>query len=399
MPVASLIALVRSLLRVCQRAARRPARNRQLIAVTGILVLTLPILWTMMVPAPGQPDPARPLAVGYTFSQRQTAYLTLPWDEVFDAALDLSPTFIRLGAYWDEIEPLEGVYEWSTLDDQLTRAEARGLRVILTVGMKAPRWPEYFLPTWLERKLSFDAGGEVSKNAELQRRTLAFVERVVRRYQNHHAITHWQVENEPLDPSGPHRWQIGADFLAQEVALVRQLDHRPVVVTMFVEVNPMLLTPWRQREIRAQAATLLGLGDVLGLDLYPSRGFRTHSGDWYLSWPAWVWKPMLAGLQRQAQSMDRGAWIMEAQAEPWEPGKLVYTDAPASRSVRPGAAAAAIQQLQRMGFDTILLWGVEHWYMRRARHQDAMWWNQMLLLFPITATAPPAAGTAVGPPA
>jgi hypothetical protein len=380
-----------------RRAQLRLICDRRWATLLCIVLLVLPIAWGSFVPASDRPRPARPLALGFTFSQRQAQYLNLPWGEVYDAALDLSPTIIRLGAYWDEIEPSEGVYEWSTLDAQLDGAAERDLDVILTVGMKAPRWPEYFLPTWLERRLDLDDGANVSEQKELRRRTLAFVERVVRRYRDHDAIAFWQVENEPLDPAGPHSWKIGAGFLAQEVARVRQLDDRPVIVTMFVEVYPMVLAPWREREVRARAAMLLNLGDVLGLDLYPSRSYQSHGGDWYFSWPAWMWKPTVVELQRLSQRMGRRAWIMEAQAEPWEPDRIVYTEAPLSRSIQPDVAAAAVRQLRDIGFDTILLWGVEHWYMRRERHDDLVWWNQMLLFFPLGSTGAPTQTSAGDP--
>src|SRR5437879_3250823 len=54
-------------------------------------------------------------------------------------------------------------------------------------------------------------------------------------------IAAWQVENEPLDAAGPHRWRISAEFLAEEIALVRRLDadrQRPVVVNTFVDTQP-----------------------------------------------------------------------------------------------------------------------------------------------------------------
>jgi hypothetical protein len=90
--------------------------------------------------------------VGVTFSRRQAEYLGLPWQRTFHAVMDLSPTVVRLGAYWDEIERRRDVFDFSTLDWQLERLPAQHYRVVLTVGMKAPRWPEYYLPSWLMRE-------------------------------------------------------------------------------------------------------------------------------------------------------------------------------------------------------------------------------------------------------
>jgi hypothetical protein len=68
--------------------------------------------------------------------------------------------------------------------------------------------------------------------------------------------------------------------------------------------------------------------------------------------------------------------------------------------MQPPLAIAAIKRLEAIGFDTILLWGVEHWYMRRERLGDAGWWDAMSTFFPgmprQTAHAP-AAGAS--PPA
>jgi hypothetical protein len=48
-----------------------------------------------------------------------------------------------------------------------------------------------------------------------------------------------------------------------------------------------------------------------------------------------------------------------------------------------------VGQLHDLGFDTILLWGVEHWYMRRERHNDTIWWDQMLPFFPLASSGEP----------
>lgn len=371
----------RALLLIIKRL--KPSRWVPPAAVTALAIVLL--LWPSVL-APREPIPVaeqETLNVGFTFSRRQAEYLGLPWHETFQAAVELSPRLIRLGAYWDEMERQPGDYDFSTLDWLLDQAARRDLQVILTVGMKAPRWPEYFLPRWLERRLVLPHGARVSDDALLRRYTLDFIEQVVRRYRDREVIAYWQVENEPLDPSGPHRWRIGADFLAEEVALVRMLDYRerPIIVNMFVDTHPLAsLPPWRN-DAERRARTILKVADILGLDVYPSLGIRILSVDLYLNWSRWVWEKPVVELQHLAHRQGKEAWVIEAQAEPWEPARVVYTDYHESKSVRPSTAAGTFQRLQAAGFQTILLWGVEHWYMRLQRHEDASWWEKMGTFF------------------
>jgi hypothetical protein len=108
------------------------------------------MVWVSLVvlfaPAPSGWSSASQINVGLTFSPREAAYRDLPWRHAFDAALDAAPSLVRVGAYWSEIESTPGEYDFTTLDWLLDRATARQQRVLLTVGMKAPRWPEYYLP-------------------------------------------------------------------------------------------------------------------------------------------------------------------------------------------------------------------------------------------------------------
>src|SRR5207248_2409932 len=92
------------------------------------------------------PAATAPLQVGYTFSPRQAEYLGVPWRQTYEASLGLDSRIVRLGAYWDDIEPRPGVYDFRALDWQMDLAAQSGRAVVLSVGMKAPRWPEYFLP-------------------------------------------------------------------------------------------------------------------------------------------------------------------------------------------------------------------------------------------------------------
>ena len=322
--------------------------------------------------------------VGVTFSPRQAEYLGLGWKDTFSAVMNLSPTVVRLGAYWDEIERRPGVYDFSALDWQLERLPASTYRVVLTVGMKAPRWPEYYLPSWLMRDTRVGQRGTISNDAVVRMQVLRFVEAVVTRYEVHPSIGYWQVENEPLDPSGPRQWRIGADFVQEEVALVRSLDHRgrPIILSMFVDTPPPLasLPPWRSHD-EGRARTLLDMADILGLDIYPSRGIRFFGRDLYLDWSGWAWERPALSLRQIALDQGKDAWIMEAQAEPWEPSRLVYLDDAESRSVRPGTAADTFGRLSNGGFATILLWGAEHWYMRQEIHDDRSWLDTLRPLF------------------
>jgi hypothetical protein len=348
-------------------------------AVTTVLVALMLalVLCHPLAPAPGPGlAPETGMRVGYTFSPRQADYLELPWQETFDATLALDPGLLRLGAYWDEIEPHPGHYDFSSLDWQMDRAAATGRPVVLTVGMKAPRWPEYFLPAWLGTRLAGRTGA-ISDDPELQARTLRFVQAVVERYRSHPALRYWQVENEPLDPAGPRNWFIRPAFLAQEIATVRAADPsgRPIVLNMFVHVYPFAsLLPWSRGDER-RAETLLGLGDVLGLDVYPSVSLRAFGLNLYFNFMGWNWAAAARAHAERAHARGKQAWIMEAQAEPWEPAQVVAAGPQPARSLNAAEAERIFERLRGSGFDTILVWGVEHWYMRKEVQQDSSWWD------------------------
>jgi hypothetical protein len=123
------------------------------------------------------------------------------------------------------------------------------------------------------------------------------------------------------------------------------------------------------------------MADILGLDVYPSRGIRMFGRDLYLDWSGWAWERPAMTLRQLALDQAKDAWIMEAQAEPWEPSRLVYLDDGQSRSVQPGTAASTFGRLSNGGFGTILLWGAEHWYMRQERHDDGSWLDTLRPLF------------------
>ena len=56
---------------------------------------------------------------------------------------------MRLPVYWDLVEKQPGIYEYADVDWQLDEAKKRDVAVILTVGIKVPRWPECHIPQWV----------------------------------------------------------------------------------------------------------------------------------------------------------------------------------------------------------------------------------------------------------
>ena len=302
-------------------------------------------------------------SLGFTLSPRQTEYLALDWGETVKAAMGLSPGLVRLGAYWSEIEVEPGRYDFSALDAALHEVRYPDRQIILTVGMKAPRWPEYYVPVWRQ-----------------QTQVVSFTAAVVSRYGHNDLVDYWQVENEPFDPSGEHRWRISEELLKEEIALLRRLDRRqrPIIATMWVKTHPLARLDVGQR---LRARRLLSLVDVLGLDVYPSVGQRVMGKNVYVDWSHWYWEAAAARLRRLAERLGKQAWVMEAQAEPWEPGHLVHVDPKPSRSMRPETAVQICERLRRAGFRDILLWGVEHWWMRVVRHRDSTWWDAMGRLY------------------
>ena len=320
---------------------------------------------------------AESLRIGTTFSPKQSAYLGVEWKETYRATLELRFDLIRLGAYWDELEPQEDAYHFEDLDWQLREAKAQGIPVMLTVGMKAPRWPEYFIPAWVLRQLRLRKGSEVSQSAYLRERTLRFIQAVVSRYQDEEAIHAWQVENEPLDRAGPGHWWIGRAFLEQEIKVVRILDQRkrPVIINAATHPHRFLrfLTRFFTRHDAIKEA--LELSDIFALNVYPLIGHR------------WPWKksyywtrgegrlPYLSQIFEQAKRQQKPVWVTELQAEPWEPGQLVYLGEVHPPTSHPDMLQLYVQEMRSLGIETVLLWGVEYWYYRKMRYGDSGWWS------------------------
>lgn len=277
------------------------------------------------------------MLIGATYSHRGIQRLQLNPVESFKRALELDFDILRLGVYWDESQPTSSTFDFSAIGRLLDQCDQYNQKVVLTVGMKAPRWPEYYLPQWLK----VDAVNQ-AKDPVLQ-----FIEKVVRHLGRYECITSWQVENEPLDGSGPNKWRIPLDILQEEVKLVRQLDSRPIHINL-----------WGDNIIQGtEFAVAAGLADTVGIDIYykqPAKDNTYHGPNFnLLQYKWWRWRQVRSGIAKPL-------WITELQAEPWEhDNTLKFSANPPS--ISPQLMIANVDRAARLNPEVILLWGLEYW--------------------------------------
>jgi len=321
------------------------------------------------------------MVMGTTYSHRQSKYLEMDEKETYVSVLDLGFQRLRLAAYWDEIEKQADQYDFTTLDWQISEAKSKGMPLVLSVGIKSPRWPEFFIPDWVMRHTHAPYGAELTeKNPYLRQRALKFIETVVNRYEGERIIRYWQVENEPLDRSGANFWWIKKSFVEEEVALVRRLDDRdrPVLVTVATYPNAFVRWMFRLFSMNRPIPEIMECGDIVGLNVYHAIGQKF----WRVKFYFWIHPEerlkYYSRIVHLAKLRNKELWITELQAEPWEPGELAYRGEERPPSGWPEHARVVFDEFRELGFRTVFFWGAEYWQYRKTRHQDAGWCEMFL---------------------
>lgn len=286
---------------------------------------------------------------GVTFSKRFSSFLNVSWKENYSAILDdLGAKNIRLPIYWQDVEAQEGKFDFSDYDWMLDEGAKNHAKFIVVIGRRLPRWPECHVPDW---------GTNLSEN-DLRPKINNLLTTIVERYKNRQEIVAWQVENEPLLDSFGECPPSDETWLKAEVALVRSLDSRPILITGSGE-----LSGWR-REAKD--------GDLFGTTLYrvvwsPIFGYVR----WWL--PDWFYR---LKLKQAGETLDNSI-IVELQAEPWAPNSSLEVLSPseAKKSLDLKQFQANLQYAVNTGFKQSYLWGVEWWYFQKI-HGNPQFWDE-----------------------
>lgn len=275
------------------------------------------------------------MELGGSFSHLQAKSLGLNPRDCFKRVLKLPLTRIRLCVYWPDIQPKPEQWHFAELQWQLHQAQAANKQVTLVCGQKSPRWPEFHVPTWLDSPVSHDPSP-----------LYQYLKKLVTQVRRFDCITAWQIENEPFDPSGPNLQVIDPALFAAEVRLVRSLDRRAIVSTLW---GNTLLT-------RNSIELLMPLVDRIGIDVYPTISTQLPSPlpRYYNQWlPNW-W------MRAKIRQSKKPIYCAELQAEPWEASQALFLSKQ-QQSMSPAQLRKNIVFIQSLGIEQVDCWGTEYW--------------------------------------
>ena len=292
--------------------------------------------------------------LGVNFSNAYAEYLGLNWQETYQAILDdLKVKNIRLAAPWNEVEPEKDFWTFAILDYQVKEAQKRGVNVILVLGRRTPHWPECHDPKWI-KGLTSDFVVD---------RQLRMMKKVVERYKNYENIKVWQVENEPLLNVFGECPSSDVDLLRREIALVKTLDSRPVLITDSGELSLWI--------------SAANLGDLFGTTMYRVT-YNSFLGYSYYHLPPAFYRLKAWFVGQSGEEVV----VSELQGEPWAPSGLLSTSLVEQRlSMDADRLKNHVRYAERTGFSGAYLWGAEWWYWLKQKQQDDSLWKAAQILF------------------
>jgi hypothetical protein len=317
--------------------------------------------------------------LGISFRPLQAAAFGLEGRAALSELLAYPFQLIRLGAYWNQIEPAAGEFQTAELDWQIEAAERAGKQIILCVGpIKTFGYPEFFVPGHHLRQ-PFPEHTLIKPSAypDLLEAAGTFIARIVERYKARESIVAWQLEHEAVDPLGvEHSWRLAASFVEREAEALRQADPtRPILMNGFLPTSwPVRVTQgWQTRDQGDSLALAQRLADLVGVDYYPRNALVSMGGrTLYLDGSQGAWqKQSRKRLLNWARKYGKGLLVAEGQAEPWE--TVTTPPSPAGQAMYSCPPEQVIRNYDawlgesgpESGLYAYLFWGAEYWLLRK----------------------------------
>jgi hypothetical protein len=273
------------------------------------------------------------------------------------------------------VEREPGRYDWSSIDRQLDALHARGARAVVTIGMKAQRYPEYWLPTWLRMAANIPPDAFPEDHPLIEQHLFPYLEAAARHLVAHPAVEGLQVENEPFVHFEGHAngWHIRKSFLEREIATVR------------ATVGDVPLSVSHASWLRTDGTWhwILDHVDVLSQSVYTKR--QRGPWTWLYIFPYRIGPltPDLPAQSRAAARHGKELWITELQGEPFESPHVDVRAVPTHQaaSFSPRWLRANLKLARRSGATRAYLWGVEWWLYLRDQRDDGRLWQMGRGLF------------------
>jgi len=300
--------------------------------------------------------------IGTTFDIDYAQSLSLEPKDTLQRIIDLGLSPIRIGIKWNSVEQKQDEYQWERYDSVIQQLADNDVQTILTVGIKSPRWPEYYIPTWVDWKSSlgifpFLRHKLVDKQRIVRNVLFPFLQKVINRYKGYRSIILLQVENEPFFRFGPDRISISNELLNDELNYIRKVSNRPILLTTQGLPTTGLFAEYVKNRNRHKKR-LAGKTDVIGLNVFQALQGKDIFGRrkiFQSSERAWGY---LGQWVEKINSLGKECIITELQAEPWE-SNIDYTDPYAHKTCNPDIVKNTLERIVAMNVKTVLLWGTE----------------------------------------
>jgi hypothetical protein len=326
--------------------------------------------------------------IGLNFSPWHCKFLGIDHKYVLDQILKLKPKYVRISAYWNLLEVKDDVFEWEKLDELISILNKNDIKIILTVGLKAQRWPEVFIPHWLakEYKTVRDFQQAIKDpKSKVFKKVAEFITEVMKRYDDNVEI--WQIENEPILRPVPLGVYISPKFYLEEVKVAKKLTKKKIITNHFFSMHRSLGLVKLAIDKRLHPKHLDGIdhahniyhtvaGKFLNMPIIinASLKFKAKEPSIFTEIQAEPWPVPTDSLERMMNKVWERMKVKNGLNNLHEFGGIVPLEADLKNpSFFPDIMHKSYKMIEGGKNHIYLFWGAEYWIHRQLKHKDDSW--------------------------